>query len=351
VKIDVWTHILSPSYVRHLEDRGHGGPGAFLLAQRALHDVEFRLSVIDPFPGYRQILTPVPGPHVSADRSLSSPSFVELVKRNNEEMAEIVERHRDRFAGFVGATPIADPDAATAEALRCVRELGSLGVQLEEDAVNFPLHEDRYEPLFTAMEEVGAGVWLHPYRTPATPGTPQETAPFLLWQVFGWTFDTTITISRLIFAGIYDRHPGLKLIAHHGGGLIPHFSGRFEIMPAFGNLDPSGQLQQQLERLQRQPVEYFKMLYVDTAMFGAQHGVRCVLDFFGPDRVMFGTDAPYDTKGGSYFIPQTISDIEGAVEDERVRAAVFEGNANATLARLSAAGAPVAGASTPAMPR
>ncbi len=331
MKIDAWTHILSPSYVGHLEGRGQQGPGAFLLAQRALHDIEFRLSVIDAYPGYRQILTPIPGPHVYDDPSLASPPFVELVRRNNEEMAEIVARHPDRFAGFVAATPIADPDGATAEAIRSVRELHALGVQLEEDAVNFPLHEDRYEPLFAAMEELHAGIWLHPYRSPATPGSPPETAPFLLWQVFGWTFDTTITIARLIFAGIYDRHPDLKLIAHHGGGAIPHFSGRFEVMPAFGKLDPSGNLEQQLEHLQKKPFEYFRMLYVDTAMFGGQHGVRCVLDFFGPDRVMFGTDAPFDTEGGSYFIPRTISDVEGAVEDTAVRAAIFEDNAKRIL--------------------
>ena len=123
--------------------------------------------------------------------------------------------------------------------------------------------------------------------------------------MFGWTFDTTITISRLIFAGIYDRHPNLKLIAHHGGGLIPHFSGRVGMMPAFGDLDASGSLGQALERLKKKPIEYFRMLYVDTAMFGGEHGVKPVVDFFGPDRVLFGTDTPFDAQAGSYFIPRT----------------------------------------------
>ena len=144
--------------------------------------------------------------------------------------------------------------------------------------------------------------------------------------MFGWTFDTTITISRLIFAGISDRHPDLRLIAHHGGGLIPHFSGRAEVMPAFADLDPSGSLGQALGRLKKQPIDYFRMLYVDTAMFGAQHGVRCVVDFFGPERVLFGTDAPFDAQGGSYFIPRTISDVEGAIDNNAEQKAIFEGN-------------------------
>jgi aminocarboxymuconate-semialdehyde decarboxylase len=268
---------------------------------------------------------------VSSSLPPSGPTAGEVVRRNNEQMAEMVTGHADRFAGFVAATAVTDPDAATEEAIRSVRDLGALGVQLEEDAINVPLHEDRYDPLFAAMEELGAGVWLHPFRTPATPGSPPDTAPFLLWQVFGWTFDTTITISRLIFAGIYDRHPNLKMIAHHGGGLIPHFSGRVAMMPALGDLDPSGSLRQALERLKKTPIEYFRMLYVDTAMFGGKHGVRCVVDFFGPERVLFGTDAPFDTQGGSVFIPGTISDVEGAIDNNAERTAIFQGNVTKLL--------------------
>ena len=246
-------------------------------------------------------------------------------------MAEVASRYPDQFAGWIAATPLADPDAATAEAVWSVRALGALGVQLEEDAINLPLHEERYEPLFAAMEQLDAAVWLHPFRTPATPGSPPETAPFLLWSAFGWTFDTTITVSRLIFAGIYDRHPALKLIAHHGGGVIPLLSGRIELIAHAGKLDPTGTLEEQLERLGKPLLEYFKMLYVDTAMFGAAHGVRCVVDFFGPDRVMFGSDAPFDTKGGAYFIPGTISDVEQAVADDAARAMIFHEDAKRIL--------------------
>jgi predicted TIM-barrel fold metal-dependent hydrolase len=87
----------------------------------------------------------------------------------------------------------------------------------------------------------------------------------MLWQVFGWTFETTITVSPLMLAGICDTHPRPKLIAHHGGGLIPHFSGRVEMMPLFTGLDPT--LSEALDRLHKKPIEYFQMLYVDTAIF------------------------------------------------------------------------------------
>jgi uncharacterized protein len=73
------------------------------------------------------------------------------------------------------------------------------------------------------------------------------------------------------------------------------------------------------------------MLYVDSALFGSRHSVECIVDFFGAERVLFGTDTPMDTKGGSHFIPATISDVEGAVADEAVWAAIFEGNARRIL--------------------
>jgi aminocarboxymuconate-semialdehyde decarboxylase len=205
----------------------------------------------------------------------------------------------------------------------------ALGVQLEEDASEFPLHDRSYDPLFAAMEDLNACIWLHPFRTPAWPSYPKEAAPFLLWQVFGWVFDTTITISRLVFAGIFDRHPRLKLIAHHGGALVPHFSGRVAIMPFYGNLDAT--LRDALHQLRKPPIEYFKMLYVDTAMFGCTHGVRSVLEFFGTEQVLFGTDAPFDTKGGAHFIPATISDIEAVTADAAVRSDIFERNARRVL--------------------
>jgi aminocarboxymuconate-semialdehyde decarboxylase len=330
MRIDIWTHLLSPAYVQHLT-REERGRSSFFLAQRALHDVDFRRRLVDDQGDYRQVLTPLPALLAFDPRTMATPAFAEAVRRNNDELAAIAARHGDQFAGFVAATPIADPDAATEEAIRCVSELGALGVQLEADAISLPLHESRYESLFAAVEELDAAIWLHPCRTPELPGFAPDTTPFMLWQILGWPFDTTIAVSKLIFSGIYDRHPNLKLIAHHGGGVIPHLAGRIERMPLLAGLDPSGSLREALDRLERRPIDYFRLLYVDTAMFGAEHGVRCVVDFFGADRVLFGSDAPFDGQAGSYFIPRTRSDVEAAIETAAERVAIFEGNAERLL--------------------
>jgi aminocarboxymuconate-semialdehyde decarboxylase len=173
MRIDAWTHLLSPAYVEQLQRRELPARASFFLAQRALHDLELRLRTIDDQPDYLQVLTPLPGPLVFE----TGITPAELARKNNDQLAKITQRHADQFAGFAAATPLTDPDAATAEAIRAVTDLGALGVQLKADAVNLPLHEPRYEPLFTALEELGAAVWLHPCRTPGRPGSPPTPLP------------------------------------------------------------------------------------------------------------------------------------------------------------------------------
>lgn len=116
-----------------------------------------------------------------------------------------------------------------------------------------------------------------------------------------------------------DRHPELKVLGHHGAGMIPHFSARLGMGPGF---------RQVKDRLPKPPVDYFKRFYADTALFGAPHAVRCVLDFFGADHVLFGTDMPLGPAGA---IESTIADVDAAGLSEADRSAVYSGNATRLL--------------------
>ena len=138
MKIDAWTHILSPAYVRHLQnaESSASGPGSFLLANRALHDLPSRFRVMDAYGDYRQVLTPIPGPHVWA-AGIRDEALADLVRRNNDEKAETIKKYPARFAGFAAATPISNPAAATAEAVRAVRELGALGFSSRRTRASF----------------------------------------------------------------------------------------------------------------------------------------------------------------------------------------------------------------------
>jgi predicted TIM-barrel fold metal-dependent hydrolase len=149
--------------------------------------------------------------------------------------------------------------------------------------------------------------------------------------VFGQSYETTICLTRLVFAGHLERCPNLRIVAHHGGGMIPHFAGRIgSFLEAMGpRLDED--LLLALQSLRKPPVEYFKMFYVDTALFGAKHALDCVLDFFGADHVLFGTDMPLDPEQGPGFIRDTIADIEALAIEGAERQRIYEGNARRVL--------------------
>ncbi|TMC09283.1 MAG: hypothetical protein E6J41_11055 [Chloroflexi bacterium] len=116
-----------------------------------------------------------------------------------------------------------------------------------------------------------------------------------------------------------ERHPRLRVLADHGGGMVPHFSARLSMGPGY---------RQTRDTLPRPALDYFRRFYADTALFGAPHAVRCVLDFFGPDHVLFGTDTPL---GPPEAIDATIADLDAAGLPEADRAAVYAGNARRLL--------------------
>src|SRR5258708_16648287 len=128
----------------------------------------------------------------------------------------------------------------------------------------------------------------------------------------------------MVYPGILERHPRLKVIAHHGAGMVPHLSARLGMGPGF---------RQVKDTLPRPPLDYFKRFYADTALFGATNAVRCVLGFFGPDHVFFGTDMPLWPPAA---IRATIADIEACGLSDVERLSVFSENASQLLAVRSA---------------
>lgn len=141
-------------------------------------------------------------------------------------------------------------------------------------------------------------------------------------------------MSRLVFSGVLERHPGLKVLIHHGGSMVPHFAGR--VGPGWDQLGartpPDQKEDVEHYPLSGRPIDYFRRFYVDTAMFGAAHAIRCCLDFFGADRVLFASDSPFDPEKGPGYIRSTIANIESLGLSEGDRQAIYEGNARRLLA-------------------
>jgi aminocarboxymuconate-semialdehyde decarboxylase len=139
-------------------------------------------------------------------------------------------------------------------------------------------------------------------------------------------------MGRLVFSGLFDRHPNLKIITHHLGAMIPFCAGRIG-----GGLDQLGTRSDDpddmaaLGRLKKRPIDYFKMFYGDTALFGAWHAMESGLEFYGVDHVLFGTDMPFDPEKGNGFIRDTIAAMEKMRTTDEIRNAIYEGNARRLL--------------------
>jgi aminocarboxymuconate-semialdehyde decarboxylase len=241
----------------------------------------------------------------------------DLVQLANDELAGLVQSD-GLFAGFCASLPLNDVDRSIEELDRAVTQLGARGFQLYSNINGLPLDEPRFRPLFARAAELDVAIWLHPTRSPAWPDYPSERQSLHgIWWSIGWPYETSAAMCRLVYSGIMESQPSLRIITHHAGAMIPYFCGRFREIQT-EDQRPA------LERLPQEPNDYFHRFYADTALFGAPHALRCALDFFGADHLLFGTDMPL---GGPHVVEETIRDVESlglSVEDERC---VYEENA------------------------
>jgi predicted TIM-barrel fold metal-dependent hydrolase len=275
---------------------------------------------------YRQIVSlPAPPPEDLGDRKFSRV----LAMLANDELAALVGAHADRFAGWVAAVPMNDPDAAVAEAARAVG-LGALGVQIYTNVNGHPLDETRFDPFWAKMAELDRMIWVHPSRSAAFPDyVTEDKSRYEIWWVFGWPYETSAFMSRIVFSGVFDRHPDLKILTHHAGAMVPFFAGR--VGPGWDQLGartpPDRRDEVEGPELAKRPIDYFRMFYADTAVFGAAPALRCALDFFGVDHVLFASDSPFDPEKGPGYIRSTIENIESLGLSDADRAQLYEGNA------------------------
>lgn len=323
-KIDAFAHILPPAYAARMESITAGpsvsdrilGYRPWIHEDPALIDLDARWRSIDPFGDYRQILTlAVPPLEELGDAAVA----LELARAANDELADLVGRYPDRLAGFTAALPMNDPQAAAAELDRAMSQLGALGAQLHSNVNGAPLDQPRFDVIFEVVNSHDGMAWIHPTRSPIWSDYPaEEQSKYGIWWSLGWPYETSVAMARLVYSGCFDRHPGLKVITHHAGAMVPHFAGRL----ASPIEDPDRA--EIMSSLKSDPMDYFRRFYADTAMFGASHAVRCAVDFFGPDHVLFGTDMPL---GGPTVVADTIADIAALGLPESQTAAIFGGNA------------------------
>jgi len=327
-KLDVFTHFFPDRFFKTMMEIAptHKDMGKRIRNIPLLHDLEARLAVMEEFGGdYQQILS-MPSPPIEA--MVAPHQATELARIGNDGFADLIARHPERFPGFVASVALNDPDAAFSEARRAIKDLGACGVQVFTNVNGAPLTSPEFLPLFDLMAEVDRPLWIHPARGAAVADyRTEDTSKFEIWWTLGWPYETSVTMARIVFAGLFDKHPGLKIITHHMGGMIPYFEGRVgHGWDQLGTRTSDVDYGAVLATLKRRPLDYFRLFYADTALFGAAAGTACGLSFFGVDHVLFASDTPFEPTPGVY-IRETIDVIDRLPITDEARGRIYAGNA------------------------
>ena len=332
MKIDIFNHIFPKSFFDKMVSIA---PNAKDINKRVRNipcivDLDERFRIMDRFKDYVQIIC-LPNPPIE---TLGSPPIsTDLAKLANDGMAELVRKYPDRFPGFIASLPMNDPEGLLKEAKRAIRDLKAVGVQIFTNVSGRPLDKPETMPLFDLMAELDRPIWMHPARGADFPdykGEPKS--HYEIWWTFGWPYETSVAMAHLVFSGLFDKHPDIKIITHHLGGMIPYFEGR--VGPGWDQLGARTSDEDYtlvLKKLKRPHLDYFKLFYADTAMFGAREATICGLKFFGPERILFGSDSPFDPEKGSAYIRWTIELIDSLEISSADRQAIYEGNARRLL--------------------
>lgn len=329
--IDIFNHFMPQRTFERVRELIPDHPAMKVFPERpGLWDIDVRRRLLDEFPGLQQILS-LSNPPIEL---LGGPEITPVIARiANDDLAELCRRYPEHFPAFIASMPMNNVEACLLEIDRAVNQLGARGIQIYTNVNGKPLSLPEFRPLFRKMESTGFPVWIHPVRGPHMADYETETkSEDEIWFSFGWPYETTACATRLIYSRLFDELPKLKVITHHMCGMVPFFAGKIEL--GFDQIFyGTSQRNTYAEKagLKRSPVEYYRMLYGDTALNGAVAATRCGHAFFGTDHSLFATDTPFDAEDGRLLIRTTIAAVNALEIPQAEKDRIFSGNARRLL--------------------
>ena len=214
------------------------------------------------------------------DRDLAA----QIVKIQNEKLAELCASKPDRFAAFASLT-LQAPDLAVQELETAVKKQGLKGAAIGDRVNGVEFSDSRFHPVWDKAEELGVPLFIHPQGLPELSKRMEGNG--WLANTIANPLGTTIALSHLIFEGTFDRHPGLKVIAAHGGGYLPSYADRSDHACLVGPKGCNGEI-----KLKKQPSEYLKQIYFDSLIFSPE-AIRHLVAQVGAGQIVIGSDYPY----------------------------------------------------------
>ncbi|MFB6311805.1 MAG: amidohydrolase family protein [Salinirussus sp.] len=295
-RIDAFTHWLPESAYRSIIDRRPAGELSGIERPEQFWQVEPRLTVMDDYGVDAQVLTFTQHDWAALNPATALP----ILELAHDELRRLADKYPARFLPVATLPHLTEPYLQEFE--RVIDELEFGGVQLFTTYDGRPLDDPAFEPFFAMAAERNIALWLHPRGQLWYDWTGEYAAE----KTFLWPFETTLAISRLVFGGIFERHPNLDVVTHHAGGTIPFLANR--IAAYYGKEDRTDWVD-----LSRSVVSYFSSCHADTMTNGNVPALDLAHDFFDDGRLVFGSDYPFGPDRGRYYVRETIQ----AVEDMR----------------------------------
>ncbi|MDH6545925.1 putative TIM-barrel fold metal-dependent hydrolase [Streptomyces sp. SAI-117] len=291
------------------EQRAHSP--ASLAANRAqlqrlagkLTSVEERLADLDAMGVDVQVVGPMPMHHYWAEPDLAA----RLARTVNEAVAAHCGEAPERLYGL-GTVPLQHPDLAVALLDRAVTELGLYGIGVSTSVEGRELADPAHDDVWRRAEELGAVVFVHPWGC----SLGERLASHYLGNTVGQPVETTVALSHLIFSGVLDRFPRLKLVAAHGGGYLPTYIGRS---------DHAWRVRGDARGCAEPPSSYLRRMWFDALVY-TPSALRHLVEEVGADRVVLGTDHPFDMG-----VDDPLARLDAAGLAPADRAAIAGGNA------------------------
>ena len=318
MRIDVHAHLFSRPYIDGLRrvfgnDSSPAGQDAqrlikWMSTDPRMTDVEGRLEEMEKWGVGMQVLSvPFHGALVK-----DKPAAADLTHMANEMIVQPARVHPDRFRVLL-TLPLQFPELAVEVLDSFAKEPKVVGAALMGTAGGRPLNDPAFMPVYAELERRGLPFLLHPISPPGL----ECMLEMNLANVVGFMFETTLAATRLVFAGVFERHPKLQMIFPHLGGLAPYLMGR--IQWGYERFPPCS------ENLSAPPEAYFKRFYYDTVCRNVP-ALRMALSMFGVDHIVFGTDIPFRED-----IDLQLQDLEDLQLTKTDREAIESGNATRLL--------------------
>jgi predicted TIM-barrel fold metal-dependent hydrolase len=332
MKIDIYSHVISPRFLESYRkrigelDSAPRSPYQRKGNVKERYDINLRIGILNKFPGLAQVLTPT---RHSWQKHAKPDDAVYLAKIYNDDMAELVLKYPDKFITAVACLPLKNINASLDEIDRVINDLGFKGIAIGTPENGQPLDSPHLLPIYEKMADYDLPIWIHPVREYDDPDYQNEdVSKYGLFQVFGWPYETTLAMARLVCSGLMGKYPNIKFVTHHAGAMISFLAGRIHMLECtYDYMDKD----REPVLHEKSPVKFFKQFYNDTALYGNTPGLMCAHEFFGTDHMVFGTDLPYGPGFGETYTRLAIEAVEKMNVSDSDKQKIFADNAKKLL--------------------